>query len=66
MKLIDRLIFLTIAIALIFLCVKSLQVIPVEAAKEQILKIDIVRIGNSTGAVWDLKQVLTRIRKDMR
>jgi len=54
----DGLIFFAIACFLGIIAARAIM--PVEAAKEQVLKIDIVKIGGSTYTVGDLTR---RIRK---
>lgn len=60
MRLINTILYLVIAVALCAIALKSWQVIPVEAAKEPILKIDLVRIGGSPHPVTDLSQLLRK------
>lgn len=50
MKLIDRIIFGFIAVCLGILAVRSLTVKPVDAAKEQIIKVNLYEIGGQR--VW--------------
>lgn len=65
MKTLDRIIFLAIAIFLGILAGRALIGNPALAAREEIIKVDIVRIGGSSGTVYDLRQVLSIMRKDL-
>lgn len=58
-----KVVFTVIAISLTILAVKSLQVVPIQAADKymfqgDILKVDLVRIGGDSYSVNDLKTVL--------
>ncbi len=57
MKLIDRIIFSAIAVFLGILAVRSLQVVPVEATREEIIKVEIVGIRSFLELPVSLKTI---------
>lgn len=49
-----KIVFTVIAVCLIVLAVRSLQVIPAQAAREEIIKVDLVKIGGNYVFLNDL------------
>jgi len=49
-----KIVFTVIAVCLAILAVRSLQVIPAQAAREEIIKVDLVKIGGNYVFLNDL------------
>jgi len=49
-----KVVFTVIAVCLIILAVRSLQVIPAQATQEKIIRVDVVKIGGSYVFLKDL------------